>query len=290
MPGFSFVILMGNFINHNGKIIKKSSWKLSPDNRSFRYGDGCFETIHLVDNKIILNSYHFERLFFSLEILKFKRSPNLTSHKLGQEIIELALQNGHEDHARIRLTFYRGEGGLYEDIIHTPNYLIQTWKLEQTTRELNESGLVVDIYQEARKSCDKFSSIKSNNFLCYAMAAIWAKQQRLNDCILLNAFENVADATVANIFIVRDGTVYTPPLTDGCINGVMRRHILKSLEEGGMPCKQLSISKADILQASEVFFTNAIYGIRWVRQVGKINYQNQLSKFLHEKYIKALFI
>ena len=276
------------YINDNGKLIKKENWQLSPDNRSFRYGDGFFETMHLINGKLILEAYHFERLFSSLEILKFTKPQHFTLQKLTQEIIEVAIKNNHK-HARVRLTIYRGDGGLYDEVNHAPNYLIQTWALNNSINTLNENGLIVDFYVDARKPCDNFSAIKSNNFLCYAMGALWAKQQKLNDCILLNAFDNVADATIANVFIVKDGTICTPLLTDGGINGVMRRHILKCIKDEGIPNKETSLTADDILQASEVFFTNAIYGIRWVKQVGKSHYQNQVAAFLHAKFVAPLF-
>ena len=277
-----------NYINDNGKLTKKENWQLSPDNRSFRYGDGCFETMHLFDGKIVLEAYHFERLFASLETLKFIKPRSFTAQKIADDILEVASKNKHK-HARVRLTIYRDDGGLYDDVNHTPNYLIQTWALNNSINQLIENGLIVDFYLEARKACDTFSSIKSNNFLCYAMGALWARQQKLNDCMLLNSFDKVADATIANVFTVKDGTICTPPLADGAINGVMRRHILKCIRDEGMPYKEMSLTTDDVLQASEVFFTNAIYGIRWVKQVGKSNFQKQVSAFLHAKFIAPLF-
>jgi branched-chain amino acid aminotransferase len=277
-----------DYINDNGKLTKKENWQLSPDNRSFRYGDGCFETIQLINGRIVLAAYHFERLFASLETLKFINPRSFTPQKLAHQIIEVASKNKHK-HARVRLTIYRGDGGLYDEVNHVPNYLIQTWELNDSINQLNENGLIVDFFLEARKACDSFSSIKSNNFLCYAMGALWAKQQKLNDCIVLNSFDKVADATIANVFIVKDGTICTPPLTDGAINGVMRRHILKCIKDEGMPYREMSLTTEDVLQASEVFFTNAISGIRWVKQVGKSNYQNQVSAFLHTKIVAPLF-
>ncbi|HEX8333267.1 MAG TPA: aminotransferase class IV [Segetibacter sp.] len=280
---------MEEYINDNGQIIKKNAWSISPDNRSFRYGDGCFETIKLINNRIILADYHFQRLFNSLELLKFDRSKDLTSQRLSREILELANRNNHHQHARVRLTFYRGEGGLYDEISQQPNYLIQTWAQLNDVNQLNNLGLAVDFFPDARKAADRFSHIKSNNFLPYAMGALWAKQNQLDDAIILNSFGNVADATIANIFIVKDGTVYTPPLSEGLVNGVMRRYILKCLQEEGIPIHEASVTREEVLQASEVFFTNALYGLRWVRQVAKSNYACQMSTHLHQKFISSLF-
>ncbi|MEB3088276.1 aminotransferase class IV, partial [Parvimonas sp. D4] len=89
---------------------------------------------------------------------------------------------------------------------HYPYFLIQSWPLQPATQELNENGLVIDIYKDARKTADLFSSIKSNNYLPYLMGALWAKEHHLNDAILLNPDNRVADATIANVFIVKDGS------------------------------------------------------------------------------------
>jgi branched-chain amino acid aminotransferase len=280
---------MAEYINDNGNIISKEKWKISPDNRSFRYGDGCFETIRIINKNIVLADYHFERLFRSLEVLKFVIPKNITPQKLSEEIIYIATQNKHHEHARVRLTFYRGEGGLYDEIDHTPNYIIQSWALGERINKINDEGLIVDFFPDGRKSADSFSNIKSNNFLIYTMGALWVKQNHFDDAIILNSFENIADATIANVFIIKNGVVYTPPLSDGAVNGVMRRYLLKCLQQEGIVAHEQALSSEDVLNASEVFFTNAIYGIRWVKQVGKSNYSCNLSGFLHKKFIATLF-
>ena len=171
---------------------------------------------------------------------------------------------------------------------HHLNYLIQSWELNDADNVFNENGLIIDFYKDAIKHADHFSHIKSNNFLPYVMGAMWAKKSHLNDCILLNPFGNIADTTIANIFVVRDGTVTTPPLSDGPVNGVMRRHLLQCLKAEGIPVKEVSIKPGEVLQASEVFLTNAIKGVRWVKQIGTSNYGNQLSSFLYKKFVEPL--
>ncbi len=279
---------MTEYINVNGKVLSRDKISISPDNRSFRYGDGFFETMKFSGGKILLANYHFERLFASLETLEFDTLKPLTADIIYEQVTILALKNNHSL-ARVRMTFYRGDGGLYDDFSNKPNYLIQTWNLNPASNHLNENGLVVDFYKDARKTVDRFSSIKSNNFLPYVMGAIYAKKNRLNDCIIMNAYGHVADATIANVFTVNNGVIRTPPLTDGTVNGVMRRFIIRCIKEEGMPFLETSLSEEDILQASEIFLTNAIYGLRWVKQVGTSSYQNQLALFLHKKFLKPLF-
>ena len=276
------------YLNQNGKIIKEANAIISPNNRSFRYGDGCFETMKLMDNTILLANYHFERLFASLQLLQFDVPNYLTADYLQNQIVEVAKKNYHNKLARVRLTVYRGDGGLYDPENHFPNYLIQTWDLNPANNLLNENGLVVDVFTDAIKVCDTYSHVKSNNYLCYAMAALWAKKNHLNDAILLNPYNRLADATIANIFIITNGIIKTPSLSEGCVNGVMRRYLLTQMRVENIPVEETKISVEELLQANELFLTNGIYGIRWIKQINNLNYTNTATSLLYKQFIKPL--
>lgn len=278
-----------NFLFLDGKPHRTNELLISPDNRSFRYGDGFFETMKWMNGKLILPDLHFERLFSSMDRLQFQPPHFFTRAYLENQISTLVKKNGHSKLARIRVTIFRGEGGLYDITNHFPHHLIQTWELNPANNQLNENGLVIDIFKDARKVCDGFSHIKSNNYLSYLMAALWAKQQRLNDALLFNPYNRLADATIANVFIVQNGLIKTPAITEGPVQGTMRRHLLQSLREASMPVEETEISLDDLHQASEIFLTNAIYGIRWVKQLNKNAYSNQMAAFLHQKMLKPLF-
>jgi len=276
------------FLFYNGKLMRSDQLLISPDNRSFRYGDGFFETIKVWKGKIVLANYHMERLFSSLNVLQFVPPFYFTPDYITEQVLALASKNGHQKLARIRITIFRGEGGLYDAQNHFPNHIIQSWELNPANNQLNENGLVLDFFADARKVCDHYSAVKSNNFLSYAMAAFWAKQQKLNDAILLNPYDRVADATIANIFMVKDGIVKTPPLIEGPVNGVMRKHVLSSLRKMDIPFEETPVTTVDLSEASEIFLTNAIYGIRWVKQLGKNGFTNSFSKMLHKECIASL--
>lgn len=242
-------------------------------NRGYRYGDGLFETIKVLNGQILLTNYHFERLFSGLSLLKFEIPRYFTKEKLEQNIHLLCRKNECEKLARVRLSVFRGNGGLYDED-EVLQYLIECWPLNESVNKLNENGLIVDIYLDARKSCDKFSNLKSANFLPYTMAARYAKVNKLNDCLVLNTNGSIADSTIANVFIIKKDVVITPGLEAGCINGVMRRHLLARMPDVGYEVRETAVLVADIETADEVFLTNAINGIRWVRQFGDKTYTN----------------
>lgn len=278
---------MTEYINWNGKIVKKDDFHISPDNRSFRYGDGFFETMKIMNGNILLAGYHFTRFFSSLQLLSFDVPVLFTAEYFTSQVQNLISKNNHSSLARVRLMVYRGNGGLYDPENHYPNFVIQSWPLEESVNELNTNGLDIDIYTEARKVSDSFSMVKSNNYLPYAMAALWAKKNKLNDCLLLNPYDNICDSTIANIFIVQDSLIKTPALAEGCVNGVARAYLIECCKKDNIPIGETTISAEDILHASEVFLTNAVAGIRWVRQLGECTYnQPAAARQLHNDYMK----
>ena len=276
------------YVNQNGKIIKETTASISVNNRSFRYGDGCFETMKVIDNKLLFANYHFERLFASLALLQFELPNYFTPDYLHQQVLAITQKNYHQKLARIRLMIYRGDGGLYDPQNHFPNFLIQTWDLNPANNKLNENGLIVDVFSDAVKHADTYSAIKSNNYLGYAMAALWAKKQHINDAILLNPFNRVADATIANVFIVKDGIVKTPFLSEGGINGVMRRNLLEKLPLIAIQIQETTLTVEDLLEADELFLTNSIYGIRWVKRLKEKEYGNNMTALIFNKIIEIL--
>jgi aminodeoxychorismate lyase len=283
-------MVVPQFLFSDGKFLKQDKLLISPNNRSFRYGDGFFETMKWYKGKILLEQFHLERLLSTLDTLKFKPPAYFTSEYILNVIHALVAKNQHHELARVRVTVYRGDGGIYDEQNHFPHLLIQTWSLNAMNNRLNENGLEVDIYAAAIKQADHFSLLKSNNYLGYTMAALWAKEQHLNDAILLNPQGNLADATIANIFLITNGLIQTPALSEGPVSGVMRKYVLKQLRDKGYEVKEGIVNVDDLTNASEVFLTNAIYGMRWVKQCGKSAYSHQLVPHLYKEIIAPLFV
>ena len=257
------------------------------DNHSYRYGDGLFETMKMVKGDIINKEFHFERLFTGLSLLQFEIPKNFNAPFLEKKSKEIAAKNKHTNVARIRLMVFRGNGGIFDPENLLPEYIIETSSLP-SENQLNENGLVVDVFPDAKKSCDLFSNLKSNNYLPYIMAGLFAQKNKLNDCIVLNSFERICDSAIANIFIIGDNNIYTPPLTEGCVAGTMRRWMLErfDLKKYHVIEKKLSIN--DILNAEEFFLTNSISHLRWVRQFRDKNYSNKKIKEIYRHVLQTI--
>ena len=265
------------YFNYNGKIHPEGTPVIGVDNRGLRYGDGLFETIKMINGKLLFEDDHFARLWKGLKVLEFEIPKNLTVDFLQKEMTALAQKNGHANAARIRLNIVRGDGGLYDAKNHLPNYIIQSWPLAPSNGEWNSNGLVLGIYEAAKKSCDLLSNLKHNNYLPYVLAALKAKSQKWNDAIVLNTNGRICDTTIANIFIVKDGAVFTPSLQEGCVAGVMRRVVVQQVLKSGIDLIEKEISISELLAADEVFLTNSIYNIRWVQGIGDITFKNSLT-------------
>ncbi len=277
-----------NSICIDGKFVNESESVLVASNRAYRYGDGMFETMKVINGQILLASYHFDRLFAGLELMKFTLPVHLSAKLLSEKILQLCDKNSCASLARVRLSFSRGNGGLY-DGDNRVSYIIECWPLSNTVNEINSNGLVIGIFPDARKSCDKFSEIKSASYLPYVMAAQFAKENKWNDCILLNTEGRIADTTIANVFLIKDGIFSTPSAGQGCVMGVMRRHLLTVMPQAGYGVVETTINVSDLLQADEVFLTNAVRGIQWVRQFETKTYGSVMVKEIYNRFVKTIF-
>ena len=275
------------FFIYNDKFYPADTPVISSGNRSLRYGDGLFETMKLIDGRIINKEFHFERLFKGLALLQFDLPKNFNAAFLAEKITGLIKKNNHSASARIRLMVFRGDGRIFDPVNLHPNYIIESWPLPNE-RSINENGLVVDIFQDAKKSCDSFSNLKSNNYLPYVMAGLYAKKNKLNDCIVLNSYDRVCDSAIANIFIVEKGKIFTPPLSEGCVAGVMRRWLLEKCDLKKYKINERVLSVNDILNADEFFLTNSIYYLRCVKNFREKNYGNTISKAIYSHVLQTI--
>ena len=273
----------------NGRFEKEGTDVIGVDNRGFRYGDGLFETMKMVEGEVRLAAYHLDRLRSGMALLQFEPGKLFNSGQLLSGINELCRKNGCEKLARVRVSVFRGDGGLYDESASKVNYVIQSWPLDPAGNQLNENGLVVGIYREIKKSCDRFSNLKSANYLPYVMGALYARKNRLNESIILNTRDRLCDATITNLFLVKGNEIITPALTEGCVAGVMRRYLLEKLPGYGFSVSETMISEKDLPEAGEVFLTNAVSGIKWVARLEEKEFSNRVSSAIYKDLVGPLF-
>ncbi|HTI91028.1 MAG TPA: aminotransferase class IV [Puia sp.] len=275
-------------VSCNGVHLPAGQPLLTADNRGFRYGDGLFETMFVQEGRIRLAEYHFDRLLSGMAFLDFE-IPSSFAEKLTKEIRAVCEANGLSGAvaARVRLVIFRGESSFSGPPDRFPNYIIQSWPLS-AVHEPVEGGLAIGIFPDGRKACDRLSNLKSNNYLLYILAAHYAKKQGLDDCLVLNSQNRVVDSSIASLFYIRQGQFYTPPLSEGVVAGVMRRHLLDALPRAGYIVHEQPVTPEDLLTADEIFLTNALKGISPVRSLLGKAYTDRLAAAVYERLVKVL--
>ncbi len=269
---------MSQMLSFNGKIISGAGFCLSPANRAFRYGDGIFESIRVNHGKILWAEHHFNRLLKGAELLKLNINPEWSKEVFNQTITTLHNRNhAGKTSSRIRFSLFRNNGGLYTPYTNNASYLIESEQLDLNQYVLNNKGVDVIIYPEITKQYSILSGIKSVNAQLYVQASIFKRNHGFGDALILNEEGMICEATASNVFIYKNGRLITPPLSEACVEGVMRTVIIEIANEIGLSFKEVQISPDDLYLAEEVFLTNAIAGIKWVKGFGNKRYANKLS-------------
>ena len=151
---------------------------------------------------------------------------------------------------------------------------------------LNDKGLIMDVFTELGKPLNYLSNIKSCNSLTYVMGGIFKTQSKLDDVFILNHNKLLCEAGSSNVFVLYKNHLYTPALSEGCVEGVMRQVVINLALQNNIPVTEAQINPEILYQAEEVFLTNATKGIQWVMGYGVKRYFNKVSKFLMDELNK----
>lgn len=271
------------YIIHNGELHDVTQSGLNPKNRGFLFGDGLFESIKIINGQPLFVSVHFSRLSEGVKALKINFFEGLTCERLEREILELIKKCEVKGGGRARVTLYRNHGGFYLPTDNGSSYVISIINDEGNAFELNQEGLVVNLYTEVKKQITPLSHFKTINSLNYIMASIYARNAGLDDALLVNENDHIIESTNSNLFIVSNGVLYTPSLADGCVGGTMRMQIINLALENNIKVYEYSLTPQNLLAADEMFLTNAIQGVKWVSGYRMKRYFHKMSKLLIEK-------
>lgn len=270
-------------INFNGTIVPQDSNSLV-QNRAFLYGDAVFETVKIIDTKILFLEDHYFRLMSSMRVVRMEIPMDFTMEYFEKQIIDLAKAKNLESSARARITVFRNEGGYYLPQNNSVSFLINAESLENKLYSIDQKEYQVDLYTDFYVTKQLLSSIKTTNKILNVTASIYANENGLDNCILLNDSKNVAEALQGNIFMLKGNKLSTPPISEGCLNGVMRKQILalaKKVEN--IEVVEEIISPFDLQKADELFITNVIKGIQPISKYRKKEYEANLADVLLQK-------
>jgi branched-chain amino acid aminotransferase len=244
--------------------------------RAMLFGDGFFESMRIHKNEILLEEFHLQRIKISCELLQLNCTETLLQ-ELKSNIHQTITANQLNDHARVRVSIYRAGIGLYASTSNEINYLISANALDNFYHWADK-GLNIHFYEDQVKAAGKYSCIKSLSSQLYVMASIYAQQHNLDEVVILNHHQNCIEGNTSNLFIIKNNCIYTPPVSDGCVDGVFKNFLISLLQKNNFKIEIQSISQKDLLNADEIFFCNAVRGIRWVNNLGNTTYNNQTTQ------------
>ena len=275
-------------VNFNG-VITEEELQLSVSNRSFLYGDGVFETLKVLNNQILFFEDHYFRLLASMRIIRMQIPMSFTLEYLEEQILTLVRKQGVQDSARVRLTVFRNDGGYYTPTDNKVSFVIHASALSVKSYTASETPFEVDLYKDFIVPKQLLSTLKTNNKLIQITASIFAQENELDTCLLINDDKNVIEAAYGNLFMLLNGQLITPPISEGCLNGIMRKQILKLAKElDGIEMLEQPISPFDLQKADELFITNVIVGIQSITKYRKKEFEKTLAKKLLEKLNQAI--
>ena len=270
-------------INFNG-IIQDSDLQLTVSNRSFLYGDGVFETLKIVNNKILFFEDHYFRLMASMRIVRMEIPMTFTMEFLEEQILKLVEVLAIKDAARVRFTVFRNEGGFYLPNDNSISFVIQASKLENIRYKIPKIQFEVDLYKDFIVPSQLLSTLKTANKITHVTASIFAKENQLDSALLINETKNVIEAANGNLFMLMGNKLITPPISEGCLNGIMRKQIISLAKQiDSVEVLEAAISPFDLQKADELFITNVIVGIQPITKYRKKEFEVRLANQLLEK-------
>ena len=272
-------------LNYNGQILSKSKCKFSYQNRAFKYGDGIFDTLKYENDKIHFIEDHYFRLMSSMRMLRMKIPMNFTLKFYEDEILKIINENKLHNKARVRVTVFRKNGGLFLPDSKEVNFLIEAEKLLPVHHDSYE----IELYKDFPVYSGMLSNIKTNNRMINVVASIFASEFNYQNCILINEKKYIVEAINANIFIIKGDEIFTPALTEGCVNGIIRKQIIELINKNSAyHIKETAISPFELLKADEVFLTNSIIDIQSITKYRKKEYATEKTKRLIKLFKKLV--
>lgn len=271
-------------INLNRTVLETENATVALNNRGLNYGDAVFETIRFSGGKIYFWEDHYFRLMASMRILRMEIPMNFTMEFLEEEIIRIVNSEEKNNPFRIKLLVWRKTGGKYAPLTNDIEYAISLEKLEEPFYNLDESNCEIELFKDHYITSGLLSTLKTTNRLINILGSIYAQENQYDNCLLLNENKQIVEALNGNVFLVTGNIIKTPPLSDGCLNGIMRKQIIAIIKElPKIEIEESSVSPFELQKADEIFITNTIQGLVPVTKYRKKEFNNTVAKMLLPK-------
>ena len=259
-------------VNFNG-VLQETALSSLENNRGFLFGDAVFETMKVLDGKILFLEDHYFRLMASMRVLRMEIPMNFTLEYVEEQVLALLEVMETSASYRVRITCFRDGEGFYLPEQRTIQFLITAAPLSASVYQNHKAVYEVEIFKDFYVSKHLLSTLKTTNKLVHITAGIFAEENGYDNCLLLNDDKNVVESTQGNLFMVTGNKIITPPLSNGCLNGIMRRQLIRILEKNtDFTFEERSVSPFELQKADELFLTNVVQGIQSVTKYRKKTY------------------
>lgn len=247
----------------NGEAYPEGELLIHSSNRGFCYGDGFFESIKVSNGKVPFVQLHYQRLVAACNVLRISIPSEFNLTAFRSEVLRLAKMND-ELNSRVRFQGYRQGAGRYTPEASELGWAMVSQPTEYSEYRLNKQGLKLGLCETHTINPAPQSSFKSSNSTPYILGGLYAKENRFDDCLLKNVNGNIAEATTSNLFLVSGLKLIAPDLSRGGVAGVMRHLVFQEAPTVGLEITETELTKQDVLEADEVWLTNASKGIQWI--------------------------
>ena len=238
-----------------GEFVRKEDAVVSVFDHGFLYGDGVFEGIRVYSGNVFRLDAHLKRLYESAQSIMLKIP--YTREEMTQLIVDTIKKNQLQS-AYIRVVVSRGKGnlGLDPSSCSNPSVIIIAEELTMYPKEYYENGIKIASVPSRRNRPDVLSpQVKSLNYLNNILVKLEATQAGVEEALMLNDQGYVTEGSADNIFIVKNGVIYTPPVYLGALEGITRNAIIDVARSKGLEVKESPFTRHDVYVADEVFLT-----------------------------------
>jgi branched-chain amino acid aminotransferase len=279
---------MGGNLLLNGCFHSDSELVFSATQRIWQFGDGIFESIRVIHSKPQLVELHINRLLRSATILGWVLPADWDKLFWEKQIKNLLSQNENPN-LRLKLCVFREAQGAYLPQNSGFSWLIKAVPLTEETYSFPQNGLKLARFYDLKKTADYLSLIKTTAAIRYVQAAVFAENQHADDALLYNTMGRPCETASAALFIVKNNIIFTPPLSEFCLDSVMRKHIITLAASLQFTLIEKPLTDDDLSAADGIFIANAIKGIRWVAEVETFRFsKHTLFDDLYLALLKAV--
>ena len=267
--------------NFNGELLEDNTSFLNEKNRGVQLGDAVFEELRVLNGDIIFLEDHYLRLMSSMRILRMEIPMNFTMEFMEEEILKGLSENDLKEAKQIKFTVFRNSQADFSKSDNSISYFITSDTLTNPFFILNEGAYEVELFKDFYKNSSMLSNLDTNNKVLNVVGAIYAQENDYQDCLLLNERKQVIEALNGNLFVVKGNQIKTAPLTDGCINSILRKKLIDIVSKiNDFEFIEDSISPFELQKADELFIINNIDGIISISKYRKKDFVNTTAKNL----------